>query len=85
MPAISKFEDRLKEFMTEKIKADKLMRRFDEVLCQKADKTLLREMKQDFTKEYATKSMQAEALEHLDKSIKDFTDKINELDDIVKF
>ena len=39
MPAISGFEDKLKENNDHNLKLDTMMRRMDEVICKKADKS----------------------------------------------
>ena len=54
LPAISGFEDKLKEYWTELEKAQLMMRRFDEVLCEKAEKTVLREFINEARRTYIT-------------------------------
>jgi len=41
LPSISSFEDKLYEYHHEIIKSTQMMRRFDEVLCQKANRSEL--------------------------------------------
>ena len=84
-PAISRFEDRLKEFHTEKLKSDEIMKRFDEVLCEKADKILFKELRSDIDLNYASKVEQVKAVDQIDTSIKEFTVRVNELDELVRF
>ena len=45
MPAISSFEDKLMENNDHNERIDQMMRRIDEVLCQKADKAQFAEFK----------------------------------------
>ena len=85
MPAISKFEDRLKDFHTQQSKANKMLRRFDEILCTKVDKVFLKEVRADMDNQYATKASQKTSEDLVNTSIKTFSEKMQELDNIVKF
>ena len=84
-PAIARFETRLLEFHTEKLKTDEVLKRFDEVLCEKADKILFKEMRSDVDRDYASKVEQVKAVDLIESSIKTFTVRIQELDELVKF
>ena len=85
LPVIAKFEDRLRNFHTEKSKQDMVVRRIDEVLCQKADKMYINELKQEFHNIFASKEQQQDAIENMDTSLADFSARMKELDALVKF
>ena len=56
MPAISNFEDRLMEFMATQDKNGEMIRRLDEVLCNKADRMTITELRAEIEKSYATRT-----------------------------
>jgi len=49
LPAISNFEDKLRESNDHKERVDLMIRRLDELICTKADRTTLKEFK-DYAK-----------------------------------
>lgn len=61
LPAISGFEDKLKEYWTEMQKTQLMMRRFDEILCEKAEKTVVREFINEARRTYITIEDNSEA------------------------
>lgn len=65
MPAISSFEDKLKSNNDRNIRIDETVRRIDEVICIKADRSNLKEFKVHVTDNYMAKS----TWEELDKKI----------------
>ena len=56
MPAISSFEDKLMANNDHNERLDNIIKRMDEVICTKADKTLVAEFKDHSEKSYATKT-----------------------------
>jgi len=54
LPAISSFEDKLKENNDFNERVEVMMRRLDEVLCNKADRTTLKEFKDYCEEQYVT-------------------------------
>ena len=66
MPVISRFEDRLLEFMGYQDRSQEMIRRLDEVLCQKAEKTMLKELREDIAKNFATKEEGEKTMDHVD-------------------
>ena len=61
LPAISGFEDKLKEYWTEMQKTQLMMRRLDEILCEKAEKTVVREFINEARRTYITIDDNSEA------------------------
>ena len=69
MPAISSFEDKLKENNDHNERIDQMMRRIDEVLCQKADKTLVAEFRDYSERSFSTKEDSAQVRTQVDTQI----------------
>jgi hypothetical protein len=55
LPAISSFEDKLIEYYNEQDKVNIMLRRFDEVICEKATRTEHRELQNLVELEFLTK------------------------------
>ena len=55
LPAISSFEDKLIEYYNEQDKVNMMLRRFDEVICEKATRTEHRELQNLVELEFLTK------------------------------
>ena len=55
MPAISSFEDKLKENNDHNDRLDQMMLRMDQVICQKSDRQAIKEFREFVDKEYITK------------------------------
>ena len=62
-----------------------MMRRFDEILCQKAEKTALREHINEATSTFITKADSQEATEQTASDLKEFREKVEEMDKTVKW
>jgi len=56
MPAISGFEDKLKVNNDHNDKIDMMMRRMDEVICQKSDRQIVKELREHIEKTFITKN-----------------------------
>ena len=69
MPAISSFEDKLMENNDHNERVDQMMRRIDEVLCQKADKTLVTEFRDYSDRSFCTKKDSAKLSSQVDKQL----------------
>ena len=69
MPAISSFEDKLMENNDHNERIDQMMRRIDEVLCQKADKTLVAEFRDYSEGSFSTKEDTTQLRTQVDKQI----------------
>lgn len=85
MPAISKFEDKLKENNDHNERIDHMMRRVDEILLLKSDKEYVKEFRTLVEVKYITKDENLESKQKTDESIKGFEKKIGEIDEMVKF
>ena len=85
MPAISSFEDKLKENNDHNDRLDVMLRRIDEVLCNKADKQQLKEFREDVSQTYVTKTDNGDLKNDVNKQIVDFTERITEMDTVIKF
>ena len=85
MPAISSFEDKLKDNNDHNDRLDVMLRRIDEVLCNKADKQQLKEFREDVSQTYVTKTDNGDLKNDVNKQIVDFTERITEMDTVIKF
>lgn len=59
MPAISSFEDKLKENNDHNDKIDIMMSRLDEIICLKSDKEYVKEFRANVESRYITKDENA--------------------------
>ena len=73
MPAISSFEDKLMENNDHNERIDQMMRRIDEVLCQKADKAQFAEFKDYSERCFSTKEDSEQVRTQVDFQISNFT------------
>ena len=62
-----------------------MLRRFDEVLCDKADKTVLREFMNEVKRCYITNEENAQTKEIVETSITEFKQKVDTTEETVKF
>ena len=85
LPAISNFEDKLKENKDHNDKIDLMMRRLDEVLCLKSDKDALKEFRTFVEAQYITKSENEKNTKKMNEAITVFTAKVTEVEEMVKF
>ena len=61
------------------------MRRFDEVLCDKADKTTLREFINESKRTYITTEENKETMDIVNSSLTEFKEKVETTEQTVKF
>ena len=85
MPAISQFEDKLKENNDHNTRIDEMMRRLDEVVCQKSDRQALKEYREHVTENYLTKTQSEEIMGKTGEKIKEFSARCDEMENMVKF
>ena len=85
LPAISSFEDKLKEANDRNTRTDAMLRRMDEVLCKKADKTALREFRDFSDQSFETKDDAKVIKGAVDDKITDFSKRVVEVEEMVKF
>ena len=85
LPAISGFEDKLKEYWTEMQKTQLMMRRFDEILCEKAEKTVVREFINEARRTYITIEDNSEAQNAMNSQMTEFKGKVETTEETVKF
>ena len=85
MPAISGFEDKLKENNDHNLRLDTMMRRMDEVICKKADKTQVAELRDNSDKNFETKD-EAQRIAGITKEkVEGFGTRCSEVEEMVKF
>ena len=85
LPAISSFEDKLKDTNDKNERIDLMIRRLDELICLKADRTTLKEFK-DFAKEqYITFKDNDKTLNMVEIRVSDFGERVDQVEDLVKF
>jgi len=85
LPAISTFEDKLREHKDHNDKIDLMMRRLDEVLCLKADKDNLKEFRHQVETQFITRAENEKSIKNTTDAITIFTGKVSEVEEIVKF
>ena len=85
MPAISSFEDKLKENNDHNERVDMMCRRLDEVICSKADRATLKEFKEYCAEYYISKTDNEKTATLIDVRIADFSTRCDEMEAMVKF
>ena len=85
LPAISGFEDKLKIFMVELNKFELMIRRIDEVMCSKADKTKLKEFINEVTSTYITKDDSKDQSDRVNSDLDEFRETVDRMEQTVKF
>lgn len=85
MPAISSFEDKLQQNNDHNERLDKIIKRIDEVLCQKADKSFVKEFKDYSEHNYATKIESDSLKSTVQQQIKEFGERCTQVEEMVKF
>ena len=71
--------------MTDQNKNELMMRRFDEVLCDKADKTVVREFMNEAKRTYITTEENQQTMDMVNNAIDDFKVKVERTEETVKF
>lgn len=85
MPEISAFEDKLKQNNDHNEKIDVMMRRLDEVVCQKSDRQALKEFRDFCDITYMSKSDSDATKELVADRITSFGSRVDEMESMVKF
>lgn len=85
MPAISGFEDKLKENNDHNVKLDNMMLRMDTVLCKKADKTQVTEFRDHADRNFETKDEAGVIQEIVTSKVDSFAKRCDDVEEMVKF
>ena len=85
MPAISGFEDKLKENNDHNERVDMMCRRLDEIICSKADRASLKEFKEYCAEYYISRTDNEKTSTMIDVRISDFSARCDEVENMVKF
>ena len=85
MPAISKFEDKLKENNDHNLRIEKMMNRLDEIICLKSDKEAVKEFRVTVETKYITKDENKDSTHQTMQRIEEFAKRITETEEMVKF
>ena len=62
-----------------------MMRRLDEVLCSKTDKTVVRDLRDDVAATYLTKADSNASVGMVTEKISDFSKRVEEVEELMKF
>jgi len=85
MPAISSFEDKLKENNDHNERVDMMMRRLDEIICHKADRTTVKEFREYCAEYYISRTDNEKTSNMIDIRISEFGTRCDEVENLVKF
>lgn len=85
MPAISSFEDKLMVNNDHNERIDVMMRRLDEIICNKSDRVSLKEFRDFVETNYITKEENKSASEGVITNIADFGNRVTAMEEMVKF
>ena len=85
LPAISNFEDKLKENNDHNEQIKVMCRRMDEVICNKADKTMLKELRDYGSEFYVLKTDNDKTQTMIETRIADFGERCAEMENMVQF
>ena len=85
LPAISSFEDKLKQNNDHNERIDETCRRMDEVICNKADRTALKEFREYCTDNYISKNANDKTQTMIETRITDFGERCAEMESMTKF
>ena len=85
LPALSSFEDKLKENNDFNEKIEGVMQRLDEVLCSKADRTSVKEFKDYCAEEFITRKDNSKFGDNVDNRIVEFNGRMVEIENLVRF
>ena len=85
LPALSSFEDKLKENNDFNERIEGVMQRLDEVLCSKADRTSVKEFKDYCAEEFITRKDNSKFGDNVDNRILEFNARMVEIENLVRF
>ena len=85
LPALSSFEDKLKENNDFNERIEGVMQRLDEVLCSKADRTSVKEFKDYCAEEFITRKDNSKFGDNVDSRIVEFNARMVEIENLVRF
>lgn len=85
LPALSSFEDKLKENNDFNERIEGVMQRLDEVLCSKADRTSVKEFKDYCAEEFITRKDNSKFGDNVDNRIVEFNARMVEIENLVRF
>ena len=85
LPAISQFEDKLQANNDHNERIDMMMRRMDEVICQKSDRNVIKEFREYVDKTFISKEDNVATIEITKERLGDFGKRCDEMEEMVKF
>ena len=85
MPAISQFEDKLQANNDHNERIDMMMRRMDEVICQKSDRQVIKDFREHVDKTFITKEDNVATIEITTEKLGEFGKRCDEMEEMVKF
>jgi len=85
MPAISSFEDKLQSNNDHNERIDVMMRRLDEIICNKSDRVSLKEFREYVETNYITKEENKGDADSVSKNITDFGNRVTAMEELVRF
>ena len=85
LPAISSFEDKLQANNAHNERVDAMLRRLDEIICTKSDRSALKDFRDLVESHYISREENKNTAQHTELRICEFQSRVDEMETLLKF